>query len=86
MVLKEIQLQLERLGVWDIIIKESKTGYKGIKAKEKTLLEKLEQDEGKFMQEKADNLEKYHKGLITKEELLERRDIITRQIEDLKTQ
>lgn len=85
-VLKEIQLQLERLGVWDIIIKESKTGYKGIKAKEKTLLEKLEQDEGKFMQEKADNLEKYHKGLITKEELLERRDIITRQIEEIKTQ
>lgn len=85
-VLKEIKLQLERLGVRDIIIKESKTGYKGIKAKEKKLLEKLEHDEGKFMQEKADNLEKYHKGLITKEELLEKRDIITRQIEEIKTQ
>ena len=52
----------------------------------KTLLEKLEQDTGKLIQEKADNLEEYHKGLITKEELLARRDRITGQIVEIKKQ
>lgn len=36
------------------------------------------------VQEEADNLERYHKGLITKEELLKRRDSITKQSEEIK--
>ncbi len=85
-VLKEIQLQLGKLKNLDIIMKETSTGCKGINVKEKTLLEKLEQDTGKLIQEKADNLEEYHKGLITKEELLARRDRITGQIVEIKKQ
>ena len=84
MVLKEIQLQLGKLKDLGIIMKETSTGYKSINVKEKTLLEKLEQDTGKLIQEKADNLEEYHKGLITKEELLARRDRITGQIVEIK--
>lgn len=85
-VLKEIQLQLGKLKDLGIIMKGTCTGCKGVNVKEKTLLEKLEQDAGKLIQEKADNLEEYHKGLITKEELLVRRDRITEQIVEIKKQ
>ena len=85
-VLKEIQLQLGKFKDLGIIMKGTSTGCKGVNVKEKTLLEKLEQDTGKLIQEKADNLEEYHKGLITKEELLVRRDRITEQIVEIKKQ
>lgn len=85
-ILKEIQLQLGQLADLDIIIRETREGYRSIKTKEKALLEKLEQDTDKLIQKKADNLEEYHKGLITKEELLARRDKIKVQIEEVKQQ
>ncbi len=83
-ILKEIQLQLGQLVDMDIIMKETEAGYKSIKIKEKILLAKLEHGAEKCIQEKAYNLEKYHKGIITKEELFERRYRIMEQIEEIR--
>ncbi len=83
-ILKEIQLQLGKLENLDIIIKETGAIYGSIKAKKQALLAKFTKDIERLVQEKADNLERYHKGLITKEELLKRRDSITKQAEEIK--
>lgn len=70
----------------DIIMKETSEVCKSIKVKKQALLAKLKQDTEKLVYEKADNLERYHKGLITKEELLKRRDNITKQSKEIKQQ
>lgn len=85
-VLKEIQLQMGKLADKDIIMKETSEVCKSIKVKKQALLAKLKQDTEKLVYEKADNLERYHKGLITKEELLKRRDNITKQSKEIKQQ
>ena len=83
-VLEEIQLQFRGFKDMDIIIKETSAVYKSKKDKKQALLANLEQDTEKLIQEKADNLEKYHRELITREELLKRRDRITKQSEEIK--